>query len=467
MLAPDPRTRAQEPRLCSPLPPPRVDRVGLSEVLSSLSRALDVTEGQPPGHTLRACAIGMRLAREVGVPAQDQAALYYALLLKDAGCSSNAAKMAALFGSADQVVKFRMKFPDWDRRLGLALETARNVGAGGSLATRVRHFLEIARTPDMTRDLIRIRCERGAELVSGLGFPAATAEAVRHLDEHWNGRGHPLGLAGEAIPLLARIACLAQTVEIFHGALGRAAAMAVARERRGTWFDPALADRVLDWAGDRAWWKALRSPDLEARVVSDEPGGQAREVGPAELDAICAAFAEIIDAKSPFTYRHSAGVAAYARAIVAGQGMGPDAERRIHRAGLLHDVGKLGVSSRTLDKNGPLDAAERAEIERHPSLTWQILSPVAAFGDFAWIAALHHEKLDGSGYPWRFTGAQLDDESRALAVADVYEALTADRPYRAGMTPAAAFDILGRDAGPRLCARAVEALREHLRAAAA
>jgi HD-GYP domain-containing protein (c-di-GMP phosphodiesterase class II) len=463
MLSPGPRSLATETRLSSPLPAGRADRVGLSEVLSSLSRALDLTEGQPPGHTLRTCVIGMRLAEEAGVGEADRAALYYALLLKDAGCSSNAAKMAALFGSADQVVKYRMKFPDWDRRLALALETARSVGAGRSVAARVKHFVAIARTPDMTRDLIRIRCDRGAEVALNLGFPPATATTVRHLDEHWNGKGHPFGLAGEDIPLLARIACLAQTVEIFHTALGRAAALAMARERRGTWFDPALVDRVLAWGGDRAWWKGLGARDLEARVVAAEPGARARLVAGPELDAICAAFAEIIDAKSPFTFRHSTGVAGYARAITAQLGLGPEAERRIHRAGLLHDVGKLGVSSRILDKNGPLDAAEREEIERHPAFTWEILSRLPAFREFAWIAALHHEKLDGTGYPWRFTGEQLEPESRALAVADVYEALTADRPYRAGMTPDQALGILSRDAGTRLCASAVDALREHLR----
>ncbi|MDB4950428.1 MAG: hypothetical protein JWM27_3077 [Gemmatimonadetes bacterium] len=463
MFAPGPRVRTTEARLSSALPPPRVDRVSLSEVLSSLSRALDLTEGQPPGHTLRSCVIGMRLANELGLPEADRGALYYALLLKDAGCSSNAARMAALFGSSDQIVKYRMKFPDRHRRLGLALETARNVGLGEPLGQRVRHFVEIARTPDMTRDLIAIRCDRGAEVVRGLGFPRAAAEAVRHLDEHWNGRGYPLGLAGDAIPLLARIASLAQSVEIFHTAMGRAAALGMARERRGSWFDPALVDRLLEWGGDREWWKGLAARDLEARVVAAEPGDRARTVDEDELDAICATFAEIIDAKSPFTFRHSTGVASYARAIAGRLGMGPDVQHRIHRAGLLHDVGKLGVSSRILDKAGPMTADERAEMERHPAFSWEILSHVGAFRDFAWTAALHHEKLDGSGYPWRFTGEQLEPEARILAVADIYEALTADRPYRAGMTPGAALGILARDAGTRLSAEAIEGLREHLR----
>ncbi|HET6763352.1 MAG TPA: HD domain-containing phosphohydrolase [Longimicrobiaceae bacterium] len=457
------RTSGESP-LASPLPRRAARHVSLSEVLSALSRALDLTEGQPAGHTLGACLIAMRLADQVGLGVDDRTSLYYALLLKDAGCSSNAARMAALFGSPDQDAKRGMKLPDWDRRLSLALHTARNAGIGRPLRERVRHFLEIARTPDVTRDLIRIRCDRGAAVVAGLGFPAAAAEAVRALDEHWNGGGYPDGRRGDEIPILSRIALLAQTVEIFHRTFGRAAALRMARERRGTWFDPALVDAVLAWAGDGAWWLSLSSPELEQRVVAAEPGSQPRVLDDAGLDAVCASFAEIIDAKSPFTYRHSANVAAYADGTAGVMGRGAGVQRRLRRAGLLHDVGKLGVSSRTLDKQGPLDPEERRLMERHPAFSWEVLSRVGAFQDFAWTAALHHEKLDGSGYPWGFGAAELDDDARVLVVADIYEALTADRPYRAGMTPDAAFAILARDAGTRLCARAVDGLREWLRA---
>ncbi len=405
----------------------------------------------------------MRLAGEAGVGEEDRTALYYALLLKDAGCSSNAARMAALFGTADATVKYRMKLPDWHRPLPLAVATARSVGLGRPLAERVRLFVGIARTPNMTRDLIDVRCDRGAGIVRRLGFPEASAATVRSLDEHWCGKGYPEGLSGERIPLLARIAGLAQALEIFHAAFGRATALRMVRERRGTWFDPALADRVLAWRGDDEWWAQLSAPDIGDRVVALEPGSEARRAGPEELDSVCAAFAEIIDAKSPYTFRHSERVAELARDAAGVTGMDAAERRRLHRAGLLHDVGKLGVSSRVLDKAGPLDAAERAEVELHPAFSWEILSPMAAFRDFAWTAALHHERLDGGGYPWGFHAGQLDAPARLLAVADVYEALTADRPYRAGMTPDDAFCILGREAGTRLCAEAVDALRELVR----
>ena len=137
--------------------PFRGTQLSLSEVLTALSHALDLTEGQPLGHTVRTCLIGMRLAEELGLSVADRSALYYALLLKDAGCSSNAAQMSALFGADDRAIKPRMKIVDWHRRLGLAVETFRCAGMGGGWRHHVRRFLAVARTPDVTRDLIRIR----------------------------------------------------------------------------------------------------------------------------------------------------------------------------------------------------------------------------------------------------------------------------------------------------------------------
>src|SRR5688572_17536151 len=129
------------------LPAPRTRAsVSLSEVLGALSHALDLTEGQPMGHTVRSCLIGMRIADELRLDVDQQSALYYALLLKDAGCSSNAARMCALFGSDDGTVKRRMKQVDWHDRLGLAVATARVTAMGDGVTERARRFLGIART---------------------------------------------------------------------------------------------------------------------------------------------------------------------------------------------------------------------------------------------------------------------------------------------------------------------------------
>jgi HD-GYP domain-containing protein (c-di-GMP phosphodiesterase class II) len=430
--------------------------VSLSEVLAALSHALDLTEGQPLGHTIRTCLIGMRLAEELTLSPADRSALYYALLLKDAGCSSNAAKMAALFGSDDRLVKPRMKLVDWHRRVGLAVSTARNVGVGQTIGERVRHFMAIAKTEGMTRDLIAIRCERGAGIARQLGFPESTANAIRSLDEHWCGLGHPEGRSGADIPLLARIANLAQTIEAFHDAEGVKVALRVARDRRGSWFDPELVDIVTTWGKDDSWWRGLRAADVREQLVAAEPTDEVRHVDEDGLDEIALAFADIIDAKSPYTYRHSSRVAEYARFVAGALGLDAEEQRRIYRAGLLHDIGKLGVSNRILDKPGALTPAEWTQVQQHPKYTLSILSQVSAFGDFAWTAALHHEKLDGTGYPWGLKAKQLDLAARILAVVDIYDALTTDRPYRAGFTHEQAMEIILKDRDTKLCARVVD-----------
>ena len=432
--------------------------IRLSEVLAALSRALDLTEGQALGHSVRTCVIGMRLADEIGLDEHTKTALYYGLLLKDAGCSSNAAKMSALFGADDRFVKPRMKLVDWHKRVRLAVHTAFTVGQGQSIGRRVSYFLGIARTPDVTREIMQIRCDRGAEIALGLGFPEATANLIRSLDEHWNGQGYPQGLRGEAIPLLARIANLAQVTDVHLREYGLGVAMRTAKQRSGKWFDPALVKRLLTWERDLEWWHQLDDPELSERVIGIEPALDPRRLAEEDLDVVARSFADIIDAKSPYTFRHSANVADFAVGIGEQLGFDDDALRRLRRAGLLHDIGKLGVSNRILDKPGKLTPDERAEIERHPLFTWEILLRVPAFADFAWTAALHHEKLDGSGYPWKIDGRGLDLPARVLAVADMYEALVADRPYRAGMAPDQALGILHRDMEAKLCRNAVAGL---------
>lgn len=432
----------------------------MSEVLAALSRALDLTEGQPLGHSVRACAIGMRLGQSLGLGEEELAALYYALLLKDAGCSSNAARMAALYGSDDQAIKPRLKIVDWDDRMRLAFATWRSTGMNASLWSRMHYFLGIARQENIAKEIITARCERGADIARRLGFPESTVRAIHSLDEHWNGKGYPEGKRGDEIPLLSRILNVAQTLEVFLARDGIEAAADVLEQRRDRWFDPALVDEVLTWRGDTAWWGAIQTPAVEENVLALEPARRARTVDERGLDQVAEAFAEIIDAKSPFTYRHSSNVAMYACAIVQRMGFDADMLRRRRRAGLLHDIGKVGVSNRILDKNGPLDSAERSAVQKHPEYTWQILNRVNAFAGFAHQASTHHEKLDGTGYPWGLDGDQLDPMARALVVADMYEALTADRPYRAGMPVETALSLLEKERGSKLDGRAIDALGE-------
>jgi HD-GYP domain-containing protein (c-di-GMP phosphodiesterase class II) len=157
-------------------------------------------------------------------------------------------------------------------------------------------------------------------------------------------------------------------------------------------------------------------------------------------------------------------VAEITLAIAEQLGLDAASVRQLRRAALLHDIGKLAIPNTILDKRGLLTAGEWATVQEHPRHSEEILARVEAFGAISTIAGAHHERIDGTGYPH---GRRLDELSlpmRVLAVADVYEALTADRPYRDAMTVDEALDILQRDAGFRLCAVCVGALEQSVAA---
>jgi HD-GYP domain-containing protein (c-di-GMP phosphodiesterase class II) len=145
-----------------------------------------------------------------------------------------------------------------------------------------------------------------------------------------------------------------------------------------------------------------------------------------------------------------------------GERLGFDAaaKRDLVRAGLLHDIGKLGVSNRILDKPGRLTDGEFARIREHPKLTYDILSRVTPFHGIVETAANHHERLDGSGYHRGLTAEDLDLPSRILAVADVYDALTQERPYREALPKEKALEVLAAESGKGLCPTSVAVLDE-------
>ena len=437
--------------------------IALSGLIGALSYALDVTEGEPPGHAVRSCLIGMRVADELGLGAGARSDLFYALLLKDAGCSANSARMAALFGADDHEAKRTSKRVDWARPFSAFVWSLRTVAPGGSLRARVERLLAIRDEGEVTRSLMEARCDRGAEIARLLGFSEVTAEAIRALDEHWDGRGQPRGLRGTEIPLAARILCLAQTVEIFHAARGMGAAYRVAARRAGQWFDPALVDALGALRADTGFWASLAEPDLSGV----EPPDRVLVADEDRLDQVAEAFAEVIDAKSPWTHHHSDRACAIATGIAGVLGLEPAAARDLRRAARLHDIGKLAISNRILDRPGRLTDEEYANVKQHPVVTQRILEQVPGLSELAPVASAHHERLDGSGYPHGLSAGELTVPMRVLAVADVYEALTAERPYRPAWSPDRALEIIGLDVPQRLDQDAFAALKHGVASAAA
>jgi HD-GYP domain-containing protein (c-di-GMP phosphodiesterase class II) len=374
--------------------------------------------------------------------------------------------MCELFGTDDIALKTDGKLVDWTKAAEVARYTSQHVAAGGRIARAQRTLSVLRALVAEGKAIVETRCDRGASIVARLGFPAEAAEAVRALDEYWNGRGQPSGLKGDEIPLLARIACLSQTFEVFFATHGLAAAKEMLRERRGRWFDPAVADVVLAIGPDDALWSDLARDDTASLVRALEPVDHVLVLDDAGLDNICEAFADVIDAKSPFTASHSRGVATYAGVIGTELGFSPAELQLLRRAALLHDIGKLGIPNTILDKPAKLTEDEFARIRLHPQYTERILAGIPAFAGIAAIAAAHHERMDGRGYHRGVPAGDLHVSARVLAAADVFEALTADRPYRGPMDADAAIAIERADAGKALDPLVVEALATGIERAA-
>jgi HD-GYP domain-containing protein (c-di-GMP phosphodiesterase class II) len=404
----------------------------------------------------------MHIGAEIGLSERELWELYYAILLKDLGCSSNAARICQLYLADD--IAFKRDFATVDPSVKSAIRfVVTHTGLKAGLVDRVKAISNIFLNADeIVRELTQTRCQRGAEIARKLRFPESVAEGVASLDEFWDGRGHPEGLAGRRIPLYSRIALLSQVIDVFHTSTGRDAAIEEARRRSGSWFDPSLVRAFESVAQRDDFWTGLASPDIRARLCDLEPPQHRIPLDDAYLDDIAAAFGQVVDAKSPYTSGHSTRVCLYADLIGAHMGIDPSRRRWLVRGALLHDVGKLGVPNTILDKPGRLDSEEWVKMQAHATHTHTILSRIAAFSDLARSAAAHHERLDGKGYPLGLKHAEIGLETRIISVADFFDAVTADRPYRPAMPLDKALNIMAAQAGPGIDAGVFEALKQVL-----
>jgi putative nucleotidyltransferase with HDIG domain len=438
---------------------PGAGGVSLSELVSALSYALDISEGHPTGHCVRCCWLGTHIGREIGLAPTDLSHLYYTLLLKDVGCSSNAARICELYLADDLALKHDYKLVNDSLPQILRFVLSRT-GVKAKLAERFRALLNIAMNGGEIADgLFQTRCQTGAEIVRQMRFPEAVARGVHELDEHWDGSGRPDRLQGEAISIHGRIALVAQIADVFYAEGGAQAALAELTARSGVWLDPALVEACHRAARKPDFWTMLDSPELGLAVIDLAPADERRAIDDDYLDDIAAAFAKVVDAKSPFTSGHSDRVALFTDMIAEVLGFSDERRRRLKRAALLHDIGKLGVSNQILDKPGRPDEAEWAAIKHHPTLGEIILSRIGAFRELSRIAGAHHERLDGKGYPRGLTAEAIDLDTRIVTTADIFDALTAERPYRPAMSVSQALDIMAKDVGTAIDPRCFTALQ--------
>ncbi|HEY6195826.1 MAG TPA: HD domain-containing phosphohydrolase [Candidatus Eisenbacteria bacterium] len=436
------------------------ENVLLTDVLAALSFALDLTEGQPMGHTLRANLISMELAARLDLPVDVRRDLYHAALLKDSGCSSNAAAVFEMFGGDDIAAKRARMVTDWSSDLRAALYALEHAAPGASWFERAKRVATLAKLgPRSAARLVQVRCERGAEIVTRLGFGAGAADVVRALEEHWDGHGHPLGLKGAQIPITARVLGLAQILEVFSAGSGPYAGLALVERRSGKWFDPAVVKACQGLEPLLARWIAMSTRELRDEIAQAEPGQDSMPVRTATLQHVAHVFAGIVDAKSAFTGAHSQRVAEVAVAVARQLGWGRDRVEETRSAALLHDLGKLSVPNSILDKPGALDPPEWEIMRMHALYTERILEHVKGFEWFAFASAAHHERMDGTGYCRGLEAASLPELSRVLAVADVFDALSTARPYRHALSPPEVFSIMERDGAKGYCPRCYDALK--------
>ena len=423
-----------------------------AEVLAALAVAADAGMGHPSDLALRSAVLAAALAKELGATAEERSDAWNLALLRFAGCTSESHLAAAAFG--DEVrARAWLATADFGRPTDVVKHAILHHAAGSPALTRAKAIARALMRASSLFDAATAHCEVAQLIAARLGFGARMKSMLGQVFERWDGKGSPHHARKGAVALPVRIACLAHDVELFHRAGGHAAALDVAKARRGGAHEPALVDSFVRNADALLALLERDSPWEEA--LAAEPLPHARLEGEA-LDRALEALADFGDLKSRFTRGHSKGVARLMER--AASGLGLDAESARH-AGYLHDLGRAAVSVSIWDKPAALTATEREQVRLHTYFTERALARAGSLGLAAEAASLAHERLDASGYHRALTKGALTTMARLLAAADVYQAMTEVRAHRPAHRPEEAAAQLRRDADAgKLCPEAVAAV---------
>ena len=421
---------------------PRETGVRRAEVVAVLSLATDLGVGQPMGHALRSCLLAMHLGAALGLGEVELRDAYYVALLQRIGCTADAFELSAWFD--DEIAAHGRTFTiDFSRPLDVMSDLVRQAGAGRPPLPRLRTLAGALLTGRQTLDeLFRSSCEAAQLLSQRLGLGQAVAGAIAQIFEHWNGSGWPAGCTGETIALPTRIARLAADVEVFHHLGGEQAAVAMTQRRVGRIYDPAVAAIFLRESGSLL--DTLDTPSAWETALAAEPGPRPR-MSDDELESALRAMADFADLKSPYFAGHSTGVATLAAEAASRSRLPRDDIAALRRAALVHDLGRVGVPNGVWDKPGALSEGEWEQVRLHPYYTERVLARSPALAHLGTLAALHHERLDGSGYHRGLAATALPAAARLLAAADVYHAKLEPRPHRLPLAAAVAAEDLRRE----------------------
>src|SRR5829696_1160294 len=404
--------------------------VRLSEVIAAVSLGADLGLGQPMEHVLRACVIATRFARHLEVSDDDLETTYWVTLLVTVGCTGVSYELTPLFGDD---IAWRSRWHDVGPS---ALSQLRyHLGRAGndrSTADRLRVRADLMRTGmRAVQDSLIAHCHVSGRLGDRVGLDPRISEALGQTFTRWDGKGIPRGLGGDGIVLPMQLCQMADGIEVWHREEGIQGAVDRVRAGAGTFFDPSLVEawdraaaEVLESLADESSWNAVIAAEPRPRPPLTEP----------ELDAALEVVADYADLKSPWFSGHSRGVAHLAATAARHAGL-PEADvTTLHRAALLHDLGRNGVPNSIWDKPGPLTEAEMERAQLHAYYTDRIVRRAGGLAHLAPIASAAHERAEGSGYPRGIAGNTIPMLGRILEAADAYHAMLEPRPHRAAMS---------------------------------
>lgn len=413
-----------------------------AEVLAALSVSIDLGLGQPAEHMLRSAVIACRLAERLGLSQEQRGIVYYSTLVMWIGCHADSQEYARWFGD-DIAVREAAYLVDWSGLPYLKFLLG-NVAKGENPMRRASVMTRLFRDArGQLSQLLHSHCASAAALAQQFGLPESVQRAVTFTFERFDGGGLPTGCSGDAIPLEMRIAQVADMAEVHARLYGTDGAVAMARSRRGGQFDPVVVDAFT--ADADAILAVPDDGDLWSAAIRLAPDDETPVTGP-ELDALLMALGDFADLKCPFMLGHSRGVAELAEAAGRVAGLSAKECATLRRAGHLHDVGRLGVSNQVWSKAGPLTSDEWERARMHPYLGARVVSRIPGLAAEATLIRAHHERPDGSGYPFGAVGASLDRPERLLAAAVAYQSAIEPRPYRDALTPSAAVERLNERA---------------------
>ena len=437
--------------------PSSLSGVRRGEIIAALSMATDLAMGQPIEFALRSCLLGMRLGEALRLSTEELAEIYYQALLRYIGCNAETYSLVALFGDE---LSLRRDFAlvDTAKAGEMANMVLRHLRGASADAGALEAAFAIAKgflvAQRVSADNIAAHCEAADRLAERLSLGPAVRRNLGQIYERWDGRGLPSRLKGEAIAPAVRVVVFAHDVVVLRAAYGTPRVADLLRKRRGRIYDPRIVDCFL--ADHDRFVSVLDEDSSWDAVLALEPQPR-RPLSETEFDEACLAMADFADLKSPYTVGHSRNVSRLAADAAARAGLSPSDVTDVRRAGLLHDIGRVGISTRIWLKAGRLTDSEREEVRLHSYYGERVLARSPALARLGAIVAQHHERLDGSGY---HRGARaLSPQARVLAAADAYCGKVEARAHRHALSGEAAADVLKREAhAGRLDAEAVAAV---------